>query len=161
MDTRSARRVLETAQAQELFRSQLVARLAYVGPDGFPRVVPIGYLWRSGSFVVCTAANAPKVRALRSNPRVALTIDTETQPPQIVLVRGTATVEVVDGIPNEYLEASYRYVPREQWDAFEMQVRGLYKQMARITITPEWAKLIDFETTLPSAVEELLAERAR
>ena len=25
------------------------------------------------------------------------------------------------------------------------------------SITPEWAKLIDFETTLPQAVEELLA----
>jgi hypothetical protein len=28
--------------------------------------------------------------------------------------------------------------------------------MARIAIAPEWAKLLDFETTLPSAVEELL-----
>jgi hypothetical protein len=27
--------------------------------------------------------------------------------------------------------------------------------MARIAITPEWAKLLDFETTIPSAVEEL------
>jgi hypothetical protein len=32
--------------------------------------------------------------------------------------------------------------------------------MARITITPEWAKLIDFETTLPSAVEELVLQQA-
>ena len=35
-------------------------------------------------------------------------------------------------------------------------MRGLYKQMARIAIEPEWAKLLDFETTVPSAVEELL-----
>jgi hypothetical protein len=32
--------------------------------------------------------------------------------------------------------------------------------MARIVITPEWAKLIDFETTLPSAVERAIRERA-
>jgi hypothetical protein len=37
-------------------------------------------------------------------------------------------------------------------------VKSLYKQMVRITITPTWAKVIDFETTLPSAVEELIAE---
>jgi hypothetical protein len=28
--------------------------------------------------------------------------------------------------------------------------------MARITIEPAWAKLLDFETTLPSAVAQLL-----
>lgn len=30
--------------------------------------------------------------------------------------------------------------------------------MARITITPQWAKLLDFETTLPSDVERLVRE---
>jgi hypothetical protein len=30
--------------------------------------------------------------------------------------------------------------------------------MARITITPEWAKILDFETRLPRAVEWLLDE---
>jgi len=29
----------------------------------------------------------------------------------------------------------------------------------RIVVTPTWTKLIDFETTLPSAVEELLARQ--
>jgi len=43
----------------------------------------------------------------------------------------------------------------------EMRVRrrfAAYSRMARISITPEWAKLLDFETTLPQAVEELLAQ---
>ncbi len=31
--------------------------------------------------------------------------------------------------------------------------------MVRIVVTPMWAKLIDFETTLPSAVEELVRQR--
>jgi hypothetical protein len=31
--------------------------------------------------------------------------------------------------------------------------------MVRIIVTPNWAKLIDFETTLPSAVEELVRQR--
>jgi hypothetical protein len=29
----------------------------------------------------------------------------------------------------------------------------------RIVVTPNWAKLIDFESTLPSAVEELVRQR--
>lgn len=32
--------------------------------------------------------------------------------------------------------------------------------MVRIVITPSWVKLIDFENTLPTPVEELIAQRA-
>jgi hypothetical protein len=44
--------------------------------------------------------------------------------------------------------------------AWEAEVRSLYRGgMVRIVVTPTWAKLIDFETTLPSAVEELMRQR--
>src|SRR5207248_9229651 len=159
MDGESASRVLATPLAQELLRSSPLAHLAYIGRDGYPRVIPTGYVWKGGKFVVCTPDNAPKVRSLGSNPRVALSIDTQTQPPRILLVRGTASMEFVDGVPDDYLEASHKYVPRKEWDGFDAQVRRLYPRMARISITPEWAKPLDFERTLPQAVEELLAQR--
>jgi hypothetical protein len=38
-------------------------------------------------------------------------------------------------------------------------VRALYDHMAQITVEPDWAKLLDFETTLPKAVEDLVRER--
>ncbi|MDQ2997194.1 MAG: hypothetical protein M3R61_09095 [Chloroflexota bacterium] len=37
--------VLSDPLAQELLNSNIPARLAYTGPDGFPRVIPIGFLW--------------------------------------------------------------------------------------------------------------------
>jgi hypothetical protein len=154
--------VLGDPLAQELLHSPLLARLGYNGLDDSPRVVPIGYLWTGTSFVVCTATMAPKVRALTARPSVALTIDTGTEqlPPHILLVRGTASIEVVDGVPDEFLEASKKGLPREQWSAFEDGARSLYPQMARITVRPEWAKLLDFETRLPSAVEVLTGARS-
>lgn len=36
-------------------------------------------------------------------------------------------------------------------------VRALYDTMVRIVVTPAWAKLIDFDETLPAAVEQLIA----
>jgi hypothetical protein len=36
-------RVLSDPLAQELMQSNIPARLAYVGPDGFPRAIPIGF----------------------------------------------------------------------------------------------------------------------
>jgi hypothetical protein len=151
--------VLNDPLAQELLETHRVARLAYDGLDGYPRAIPIGYYWSGHDIVICTPSIAPKVAALRANPKVALTIDTETQPPHILLIRGTAGVEIVDGIPMEYLEASRKYIAPDAWQDFETQVRGLYKEMARIVITADWAKILDFETRLPAAVEELLAQR--
>jgi hypothetical protein len=45
---------------------------------------------------------------------------------------------------------------RVEWEA---GIRSLYDGMVRIVVTPTWAKLIDFETTLPSAIEELARQR--
>ncbi len=152
--------VLNDPLSQELLHSKIPSRLAYTGLDGFPRAIPMGFYWNDAQFIMATVPRAYKVRALMQNPKVALTIDTNEQPPHILLVRGTATLDVVDGVPPEYLDASKKVVPPEQFEAFETEVRSLYKQMARIAVTPEWAKLIDFQRTLPSAVEELIRERA-
>jgi hypothetical protein len=139
--------------AQELLNSNIPARLAYTGLDGFPRAIPIGFLWDGTQFVMGTATNSPKVKALQANPMVALTIDTNTFPPHVLLVRGTARVEIVNGVAPEYLEGTKKYVGPEKWEAFEAQVRATYKQQGRITIVPEWAKILDFETRVPSALE--------
>jgi len=148
--------VLNDPLAQELLDSNIPARLAYTGRDGAPRAIPIAFHWTGTEFVVCTPPHAAKVRALQANPKVALTIDSTTFPPHVLLVRGTARVEVVDGVPSEYLAGSRKIVSEAQFPAFAEQVRALYQQMARIAIMPEWAKLLDFETRLPRAVEQLI-----
>lgn len=137
-----------------------ITRLAYVSEDGTPRNVPIGFTWNGRELVMCTAENAPKVPALRANPMVALTIDTEVHPPHILLIRGHADLDLVEGIPEEYMQASGTYeMTPEQRVEWEAGVRALYDRMYRIIVTPTWAKLIDFETVLPSAVEELMRRK--
>ena len=153
--------VLNRPISQELLARDLT-RLAYVARDGTPRSIPIGFTWNGSAIVMCTAKNAAKVLALRQNPAVALTIDTEVHPPRILLIRGRAELDVVEGIPDEYLEmnGSYTMTP-EQRVEWEAEVRSLYDGMVRIVVVPTWAKLIDFETTLPSAVEDLVRQREK
>ena len=160
MQSQDITEVLNRPISQELLARD-VTRLAYIAKDGTPRAVPIGFVWNGAEIVMCTAKNAAKVTALRNNPAVALTIDTEVHPPRILLIRGRAELDVVDGIPDEYLQVngSYTMTP-EQRVEWEAEVRSLYDGMVRIVVTPTWAKLIDFETTLPSAVEELIRARA-
>jgi hypothetical protein len=151
--------VLNRPISQELLARD-VTRLAYVAKDGTPRNVPIIFAWNGSEIVMCTPKNAPKLQALSENPMVALTIDTEVHPPKILLIRGRAELDFVDGIPDEYLQATSTYeMTPEQRVEWEAEVRSLYDGMVRIVVTPTWAKLIDFETTLPSAVEELVRQR--
>jgi hypothetical protein len=145
--------------AQRLLREVPVLHLAYTGLDGGPRVIPIGYLWDGSTFQFWTIPGAPKLRALQADPRVAITIDMNGVPPRVLFARGRAALAVVDGVPAGYLDASHRALPREQWDGFDTQVRGLYDQMVAITVTLDWVKLIDFERTVPIALERLLGER--
>ena len=151
--------VLDRPLSRELLARD-VTRLAYVAKDGTPRSIPIAFAWNGTQIVLCTTKNSPKLPSLRANPAVALTIDTEVHPPKILLIRGRAELDIVDGIPDEYLEmnGTYEMTP-EQRVEWEAEVRSLYDGMVRIVVTPTWAKLIDFETTLPSAVEELVRQR--
>jgi hypothetical protein len=152
--------ILNRPLSRELLTRDL-ARLAYVAKDGTPRTIPIAFTWNGSQLVMCTSKNAPKLPSLRANPAVALTIDTEVHPPTILLIRGRVELDVVQGIPEEYLtmNGTYRMTP-EQRVEWEAEVRSLYDGMVRIVVTPTWVKLIDFETTLPRAVEELVRQRA-
>ncbi|MFD8498535.1 pyridoxamine 5'-phosphate oxidase family protein [Amycolatopsis sp. NPDC059657] len=148
--------ILNHPYSKELLARDL-ARLAFVALDGTPRSIPIGIYWNGTEIVMCTAKNARKLPALRRNPAVALTIDTESHPPKVLLIRGTAELDEVDGIPDEYMRwnGTYEMTP-EQRAEWEVGVRALYDGMVRVVVKPTWVKLIDFETTLPTAIEELM-----
>lgn len=157
--------VMDTAElnaelklAEELLRTATLARLAYDGVDGTPRVVPIGFLWTGDAVVVATHPTAPKYKALRARPRVALTIDTPN-PTRSLLLRGEAEIDVVDGVAPEYLEAAAKSMEGEALAAFEASVRETYDRMARIRIVPDWARYFDFTTgRLPDFLRALTLE---
>lgn len=159
MDSQTVADVMSAPISQELLGSGIPARFAYVGVDGDPRVIPIAFVWDGLRFLMFTVPKSAKVRALRQNPRVAITIDTQSFPPRVLLVRGAASLELVDGVPDEYVAASRKVLEPDQFADWESGVRALYDQMVRITIEPDWAKLLDFETTIPKAVEDLVRAR--
>lgn len=152
--------VLSQPLSRELLNRDL-ARLAFTATDGTPRCIPIAFTWNGSQIVMCTAKNARKLRALRQNPAVALTVDTEVFPPHVLLIRGQAGLDPVDGIPDEYLQMNGSYpMSPEQRAGFEAEVRATYVDgMVRIVVTPSWAKVLDFETTLPTALVELARQR--
>ena len=152
---------LHHPDAEALLQSPDPARLAYGGPDGFPRVIPIGFWWDGTDIVVCTAPTAPKVKALAERPHVAVTIDVIGPPAKALLVRGVASIEIVDGVAQEYLYAAGKSTRGDELAAFEANVRSLYRQMARITIAPTWARYYDFGAgRLPTFLRRLVDAHA-
>jgi nitroimidazol reductase NimA-like FMN-containing flavoprotein (pyridoxamine 5'-phosphate oxidase superfamily) len=158
MNTHELARELDHPDAQKLLSGSM-ARLAYNGHDGFPRVIPVGFYWSGQRIVVSTAPTSPKARALASRPQVALTIDTGSTPEeaQALLVRGLATLETVDGVTEEYLEAARRSMNDPELAEFERNVRSTYQQMVRISIEPRWARFYDFGAgRLPAFLADLV-----
>jgi nitroimidazol reductase NimA-like FMN-containing flavoprotein (pyridoxamine 5'-phosphate oxidase superfamily) len=150
---------LATQGAQELLTSSSMTRLAYLGKDGTPRVIPIGFFWTGEQVVVSTAATAPKVTALSARPDVALTIDGGDTPSQAraLSIRGRASVEILDGVTEEYLASARKVMDAEALAQFEQACRQMYDQMARIAITPNWVRFYDFGAgRLPGFLQDLV-----
>jgi hypothetical protein len=109
-------------------------RLAYAAADGSPRVIPLGYLPGADTLLTWTIPTSAKVSSLQADPRVAVTIDIGGIPPCALLLRGTATLEPVDGIPDGYLEASGRTMDPAVYDQWEQGVRALYDSMTWVVV---------------------------
>jgi Pyridoxamine 5'-phosphate oxidase len=151
------REAMNDPVARRLLESAIPARLAYVARDGSPRVVPVGFHWDGTVLVIGTVPGSAKVAALEANPVVALTIDTSPPawPPNVLLLRGTAKVSMVDGVFPEYVAGARKLTPVEEFPQWQAGVHELYDQMARIDISPTWVRIHDFEHRIPQAVEDL------
>src|SRR5436190_4566989 len=100
--------LLETGVAKRLLNSTIPARVAYVATDGTPRIVSSWFHWTGEELVMATFIAAPHVhraaarlRDLRMHPDVAVGIDTETFPPNVLSIRGRAELIEVDGVVPE------------------------------------------------------------
>src|SRR5262245_5910624 len=144
--------LLETPVARKLLASALPARVAYTATDGTPRIVPTWFQWNGGELVMPTYIQAPhipapgarRLAALRARPDVAVAIDTGTEPPQALLMRGKAQVSEVDGVDPDYVVSARQYLGEEGARGLLDMVDRPGTRMARITVRPAWVGLLDF-----------------
>jgi hypothetical protein len=125
-----------------------LARLAYVGLDGRPRVVPIWFDYRDGGITMITGPKAEKARALAVNGAVALTIDSSQPPYKVLLVQGDAALEEVEGMAPEY-PIVRRYLGPAT-DAYLGQLR--VKRQVRIRVALRSWRIFDFVKRYPQSL---------
>jgi hypothetical protein len=157
--------LLDTPLAQELLTSRIPARMAFVWPDGTPRLIPTWFHWNGREIVMATYTSgldvgirhpAARLAALRAKPAVALTIDTDDAPPRCLTIRGVAEITEVDGLAEEYAAAARRYLGDDAEPILTSMNQPGTRQ-ARIVVRPSWVGLVDFTTRLPSVLGGVLS----
>ncbi|WP_433334397.1 pyridoxamine 5'-phosphate oxidase family protein [Spirillospora sp. CA-294931] len=151
-------KLLETDIARRLLHSTIPARLAYTSTDGTPRILSTWFEWTGEELVMATFVLCPpigitrpagRLRALRANPDVAVTIDTEPQPPEVLLMRGKVEITEVAGMVPEQARAARRFLGEEGGAGYVSAADHPDTRMARIALRPAWVGLLDFQTRLP------------
>jgi hypothetical protein len=150
--------LLDHPVAQRLLRSHVPANLAYQWTDGTPRVVPIGFHWNGKGLSMGTFPHAPKMKALHDGMQVAISIENDRMPYNVLLMRGPIRIDIVQGIAPEYEAMIFRTQGDEAGAQWLANMRPITPQMALITVTPEWVGVLDFETRFPSALEQAMEE---
>lgn len=140
---------LDDPVVAELLSNANLARLAYVGLDGRPRVVPIWFQYRDGAIVMITGPRAEKARALAANGAVALTIDSSQPPYKVLLVQGDAALAEVEGMAPEYPEIVRRYLGPAT-EAYLAQLR--VKRQVRIQVAVRSWRVFDFVRRYPKSL---------
>ena len=143
-------RILGQPEIVALLDSSIPARLAFVGHDGGPRVQPIWFHWNGRTFIMSTGPTTPKARAIRRDPRVAFTIDSEAGPYHSLQIRGLARLEIVPGVPREYELAAARYYGDAVGARWIQSVLERRTESARIEIEPTWAFFMDVRKSFPA-----------
>lgn len=143
--------LLDTPLAQRLLASAIPARVAYTAKDGTPRIAASWFQWTGGELVMPTFIQAPHVAAparrlaaLRARPDVAVSIDTESTPAQVLMVRGKAQVTEIDRIDPDYAASARQYLGEEAAGQYLAMADQPGTRMARITVRPTWVGLLDF-----------------
>ncbi|HAA95091.1 MAG: TIGR03618 family F420-dependent PPOX class oxidoreductase [SAR202 cluster bacterium] len=83
---------LNQQEIDELLHQPMIAHLVTLHRDGRPHVAPVWFLWDEGRPLVMADAKALKVRNIRNNPAVAVSIATPERPLSYVVMEGQAKI---------------------------------------------------------------------
>ena len=119
----------------ERLRADLVVWLTTVDPDGQPQTSPVWFVWQDGGFLFYSQPHATKLRNLRANRKVALTLGSDETASSYVTFEGVAALPEGprgDQVP-AYLQKYEPLIAGEGWTVEWMT--GEYSQPVVVTPT--------------------------
>ncbi len=117
-----------TDSARKLLEGKNFVYIATVNPDGTPQVTPT-WVDTDGKFVlVNTAVGRVKQRNVKKNPHVALAITEQSNPYNLVIIRGKVVEQIVGRAAEEHIDKmEKKYRGRDRFDHVPGQQRVILK----------------------------------
>ena len=79
----------------EFLKSQKILRLATIGKDKTPHIVPVWYLYSGKKFYIGTNTKTQKAKNVKTNKRVAFCVDVGINAPNIYGVMGQGNANLI------------------------------------------------------------------
>ena len=79
----------------DFLKSQKILRLATIGKNNTPHIVPVWYMYSSEKFYIGTNTRTQKIMNLKKNNHVAFCVDVGVKSPNIYGVNGQGTVNII------------------------------------------------------------------
>ncbi len=113
-----------TGQEMEAFLSEpQLAHVATVRGNGAPHMAPIWYEYADGKVWMITDDASVKVRNIRRDPRVMVSMASNDEPYRYVLVEGVAEI-AYDGVAERIRSICVRYWGEERGGKFADEIGG-------------------------------------
>lgn len=105
----------------EVLTSKTLAHVATIMPDGSPHVAPVWVDAEDGLVLINSPEGRVRLRNLRRDPRVALSVVAEGDLYDNIAVRGRAVEITHDGADAHIDKLAKKYVGRERFGRYEPQ----------------------------------------
>ena len=112
---------LTPSEIEAFLAQPRTAHLVTLRASGTPHVAPVWFLWKNGRALVMADASAVKVRNIRRNPAVALSVATPEHPYNYVSLEGTANI-ADSGLEDMVRETCVLYEGPERGDEFAAEL---------------------------------------
>ncbi len=153
-----------TQQEFEEFMTEpgFYARIATVDEDGYPRVIPIVFLFDEGKIKFTLRPNSAPWNNVRRDGRVAMTIDETKEPMRRVNVQGRAEVVFQPGQEKEWVDLHRRALSKtHEAEYIEKYINaqfeaGIERPWLQIDLGAPTTRLRTWRNALPEEGDERL-----
>ncbi|MGI8926320.1 MAG: TIGR03618 family F420-dependent PPOX class oxidoreductase [Tepidiformaceae bacterium] len=127
---------MTVTERDAFLRQTRIAKLVTLYADGHPSVVPVWYEWDGQVATLFTSRDSEKVRRIRRDPRVALTVEEGVGVPEAwVTIEGAASIQDTGGLELARTLIDRYYAPEhaaQVWPSWE----AAGGQWVVVTVTP-------------------------
>lgn len=116
--------------------TEQVVWLTTISPSGTPMPTPVWFLWQEEAALIYSEPDTAKVKAIRSNPKVALNFNSDEHGGSVVILKGTATLVAEPPPLTAFPEFVEKY--RQGTESLGMSAEETASQFSQlIRITPD------------------------